>query len=117
MRQIPRTALTHSVIYYEYDGVNEYGEPSYKSTGVDEHGEPLFGVSVLYVRCEPVKQTALRALGEMKDDKLILFYDCVNSLPASIVFKPFDKIVFNSQDYIIRTVGNYAPHHVELFLK
>ena len=117
MQAIPRFALIHGCIYYKRTGVNEYGEAQYEQTGTDDDDNPLYGLSVMYVRCEPIKESAMRSLGEMKDDKLRLFYDFRNSSPTTLTISPLDKIVFNGVDYIVRQVLDFSPHHIEVTLK
>ena len=106
MRPIPRRILVHSVTYSARASVDEYNNPTYAT-----------GVPVSFVRLEPVKMTALRALGELKDDKFTLYYDCENSEPTGVAFKELDKITYNGSDYIIRSISDFSPHHLEMVLK
>ena len=106
MQSIPRSILNHSVVYYERLSVDEYGNTTYKT-----------GVNVNYVRVEPVKESSLKALGEMANDKVLMFYDYKNSSPLGITFKELDKVVFNSKDYFIRVVNDYINHHCEVILR
>jgi hypothetical protein len=104
---IPRRLLPHSAKYKPYTGtvgsVKQYG------TEVDlEH-----------VRLEPVKQNAMTSLGDMKNDRVAVFYDCVNSRPAGLVFKTGDVITFDSVAYTVRKASpvygmGQAVHHWEV---
>jgi len=106
MQPIPKIALVHDITLYTI-------------TGVDADNNPVISASapVSFVRCEPVKDWMQNTLGEMKDDRLLMFYDCVNSKPASLAFNKGDKIKFNGQDYFVRTVKDFTPHHLEISLK
>ena len=106
MQQIPRRVLNHSVTFYARSGVDTYNKVTYAT-----------GVNISYVRVEPVKQTSLKSLGEMKDDRMILFYDYKNSYPIGINIKALDKITYNGTDYIVRSVNDYVNHHCEVYLK
>ena len=107
MRPIPRAILTHSISHAARVSVDQYNKPTYATPAT----------VVNYVRCEPVKASALKALGDMKDDKLTVYYDCANSSPAGIVFKELDRIIFGGVYYTIRTIVDFSPHHVEIMLK
>jgi len=106
MRPIPLVLLQHSATLYTV-------------SGTDENNVPIISASapLTAIRCEPIKDTANKSLGEMKDDKLKMFYDCVNSSPLDVVFNIGDNIVHKNNTYFIRTISDYAPHHYELFLK
>ena len=106
MRHIPRIILTHSVTYYGRTGIDAYNKPTYST-----------GAAVSFVRCEPVKHNAFNDTGESKDDKLTLFYDCVNSEPITVVPKNGDKVNFLTVDYIAREVKDFSPYHYEVILK
>ncbi len=105
MRQIPKIVLIHSGTYYNVSK-DEYGNDTITASA------PLSAI-----RCEPVKSSALKALGEMKDDVLTLYFDCVNSSPKGQTFSKYDKITFNGQSYEIRDVKDFSPHHYEVALK
>jgi hypothetical protein len=106
MRQIPRRILNQSVDYYKRKSLDEYGNVTYETAQ-----------TINFVRLEPVKQSTLKALGEMKDDKLLMFYDYVNSSPNNIVFSELDKVVYSGRSFIIRTIADYIGHHAEVTLK
>lgn len=103
---IPQDILTHEVTLYA-------------TTGLDADNNPTYATAVVisFVRCEPVSAWRQNSNGEMKDDKLTLFFDCVNSSPNTATFKKGDKVVFNSQDYFIRDMRDFRPHHLEIYLK
>lgn len=106
MQPISRNILSHDVQYA-------------KRTGTDADGNGIYAtaVSIYFVRCEPVKSWLRNTDGEMKDDKLTMFYDCVNSDPSSANFKKGDKVVFKNEDYTVREVKDFSPHHFEVILK
>lgn len=111
MIPIPRRVLCHTATLYPFTSVDEYNNVTY--------GE---AVNLSYVRFQATRQTALTAMGEARDDRLVMFYDCANSLPAGIVPKEMDKLVFANSPFIVRTVNaEYAMdasvHHYEVMLK
>lgn len=84
-------------------------------------GAPTYGASVTLsrVRLEPVKHNALTGLGEMKDDKFILFFDTRNSLPSGQTFAKKARVTFDSIALTIREIvpcyGDSASvHHYEV---
>ena len=103
--QIPREMLRHSVTFESL-------------TGADADGNGTFATAAAmsFVWCEPVKDWLRNNMGEMKDDKLTLFYDCVNSDPAGTAFKKGDRVTFSGSVYIVRTVKDFSPHHLEVVL-
>lgn len=111
MIPIPRRVLCHTATLYPFVSIDEYQAPTYGTS-----------VNLSYVRFQPTRQTALTALGEARDDKLVMFYDCANSLPAGVVPKELDKVIFNSLPFIVRTVNHEYDmsanvHHYEAMLK
>jgi hypothetical protein len=106
MQPIPRIALRHNITFESLTSQNADGDGVYATAQ-----------SVFFVMGEPVKDWKLASDGEMKDDKLTLFYDCVNSDPPGLTFKKGDKITFNSNIFIVRTIKDFTPHHVEVVLK
>ena len=106
---IPNNMLVHSCTYYPYEGKDSYQKPTYGT-----------GQEILNVKFEPVSMTTLNSQGEQKDDRLVMFYDGVNSQPIFIL-KEFDKINFDGQDYIVREVRPFyglssQVHHWEIQL-
>lgn len=82
---------------------------------------PNYGpaVTLLHVRFEPVKQNAMTSLGDMKNDRFLLIFDCLNSLPAGTVFAIKDRITFNGATLSARKVtpcygDSAAVHHYEV---
>lgn len=102
---IPRDILIHSATKY--------------TTTKDRYGKETISASapITFIRCEPVSEWKQANIGEMKDDKLLMFYDCVNSLPAGLSFAKGDKVEFNGQDYTVRSFKDFSPHHLEINLK
>jgi hypothetical protein len=71
------------------------------------------------VRFQPVKQNAMTALGDMKNDRFTLFIDCVNSLPKGTVPAKKDRITFGNMALIVRDVipqygDDAGVHHYEV---
>lgn len=104
--QIPLMLLTDSATLYQRLSIDEYGNATYSGA-----------IEITSVRVDPVQATGLDNLGEMKDDRLVLFYDCYNSNPGNVVFKALDKIVIAGEEYIIREVSSFHKHHIEVKLK
>jgi hypothetical protein len=103
---IPRHLLIHSAALAPYVSP---GPPVAYGTSVN----------LVHVRFEPIKQNAFTSLGEMKDDRFLLFFDCVNSLPAGQAFAKKDKITYDGLALSVRIVtpcyGNSASvHHYEV---
>lgn len=104
---IPVRLLPHSATYESYiKTVNSC--PTYEA-----------GVTLLHVRFESVKQTAMTALGDMKNDRFTLYYDCRNSLPEGISFKKGDRITVGDMALSVRTAKpcygrEAAIHHWEV---
>lgn len=103
--QIPREMLRHSVTF-----------EALTAADADGNGTFATAVTISFVWCEPVKDWLRSNVGEMKDDKLTLFYDCVNSSPAAIAFKQGDRVTFGSDKYLVRTIKDFSPHHLEVIL-
>jgi hypothetical protein len=107
--QIPRTVLIHTITHSARVSVDEFNLPTF--------GTPQ---EIKYVRMEPSKETSLTGLGEMKNDKYLMFYDCVNSYPVGRSFKEHDRVVYNGLTLFIRKIrecpGERAMHHYEISL-
>ena len=107
---IPRTMLPHTATLKRATGIDENLNKTYAAT-----------VTLNFVRFEPAKKTALTSLGEQRDDKMVLFFDCLNSLPFGQTFEQLDEIEFNGIKLSIREVNpEYTvygtPHHYEIYL-
>ena len=106
--QIPRAVLIHSATYAHYTGTDRSGEKTY---GAEQ--------TLQFVRFEVSKQNALTALGDQKNDRYTMFYDCENSLPAGITFSAGDKVTYGSEALEVRTANMYSAfsvHHWEIQL-
>jgi hypothetical protein len=106
-RPISLRALKHTCTLEPYTGMSA--------------GAPTYGTSVALsrVRFEPIKQNAMTSLGDMRNDKFLLFFDCRNSLPLGRTFAIKDKITFGSQVLSVRAVtpcyGDATTvHHYEV---
>lgn len=106
-KAIPVRLLPHSATLESYLGtVNSL--PNYSPP-----------VTLLHVRFEPVKQNAMTSLGDMKNDRFLLYFDCVNSLPAGTAIAIKDRITFNGVALSARKVtplygDSAAVHHFEV---
>jgi len=111
MKQIPLKYLKGTASLYHVVSVDRYNKPTY-GTGID--------LSRIY--CEPTNTTVRNSEGELQTDVLILFFDCVNSLPAGTVFQKNDKLVKDGTTYKVRTVEvltnpmTNKVHHYEVRL-
>ena len=106
MQPIPRKFLEHTVAHEARTATDRNGAGTYAAA-----------VTVAFVRCEPVSAWKAAQNGEMKDDKLTLFYDCVNSDPAGRTFKKGDRVTYGGAAYTVRDFKDFSPHHLEIFLK
>jgi len=106
-KAIPVRLLPHTATLEHYLGtVNSV--PTYAAA-----------VTLFHVRLEPVQQNAMTSLGDMKNDRYLLFFDCVNSLPAGMSFTVKDRITFNGTTVSVRKVtpcygDSSAIHHYEV---
>lgn len=103
--------LVHGAALYTWTGEDTFGNPTWSSTATN----------LTRVRVSRAKQTILTALGEAKSDRLILNFDCVNSLPVGTTFKERDKIVYGGSTYFVREISDPSgdvstPHHYRLAL-
>lgn len=104
---IPRRLLIHSGTLAPYTGTVN----SLKTYGA--------AVTLEHVRFDPVKQNAMTSLGDMKNDRFTLFFDCVNSRPAGTVPAVGDKITFGTLALFARKVtpcygSTPEVHHYEV---
>jgi len=103
---IPRRLLIHSATLAPYVSP---GPPVVYGTAV----------TLTHVRLEPVKQNAMTSLGDMKNDRFLLFFDCKNSLPVGRTFSMKDRITFGGQALSVRKVtpcygDDSTVHHYEV---
>jgi len=107
-RPIPRHLLIHSVTH-------RVGTP-------DMYGNTIWtDTTISRVRVEPVKNTGLmvaNSIGEMQQDKYLMFWDVRNSTPAT--FSKLDRIIFDGVEMTIRNIDNLYDenglHHLEIAL-
>ena len=86
---------------------------------IDKYGNETGTPTTMYrVRLEPVKKQTLTDLGEMKDDKYLMFVDMVHSTVIAIA--KGDKITFNGTELTVREVfpapDEKGAHHLEVAL-
>lgn len=105
---IPRRLLPHLIVV----------EPYLKSEG----SKAVYGpaVTVSWVRVEVVRQTAQKALGDMKNDRFKVFVDRVNSFPPGFELKAKDRVIYNAATVTVRTVEPFTGsgslvHHWEAY--
>lgn len=105
---IPRRLLVHSASLRRYDktvaSVKTFFTPA---------------IDLKFVRFEPVKQNAMTSLGEMKNDRFVMVYDCRNSTPVGTTFKFNDEITWGTFVLVVRKVSTGIddtanPHHLEV---
>jgi hypothetical protein len=107
---IPRGLLPHTATYKKFTGVSARGVPTFATA-----------VTLNFVRFEVAKKNAFTSLGEQRNDSLIMFFDCFNSLPVGTVFNAQDVVTYEGQDYIVREdipepAIQSRPHHYEVAL-
>jgi len=107
---ISEAILVHSAEYYPYTGDDAYGSPAY-GTKVD----------LTKIRISRARSVYINSLGEAKEDKLILNFDCVNSRPTGTTFKHLDKIIYGGVSYLVRVSDDpsgdaTAAHHYRVSL-
>ena len=94
----------------------------YPYTGESEQGVATYGTKVVLtkVRVTKTRQMLMTALGEAKNDKAILFFDCIVSQPYGTTFKSDDKIIWESVSYRVREDGTARAesqnHHYRIAL-
>lgn len=106
---ISRRLLPHLITvdrYLRTDGGKSYYDP--------------VPVTLTWVRVEPVKQTAQKSLGEMKNDRFKIFVDRVNTYPQAFELKAKDRVTFNGTQVFVRAVEplygtDAAVHHWEVY--
>jgi hypothetical protein len=86
---------------------------------IDKYDNETGTPTTMYrVRLEPVKKQTLTDLGEMKDDKYLMFVDMVHSTVIAIA--KGDKITFNGTELTVREVfpapDEKGTHHLEVAL-
>lgn len=104
---MPLEVLIHSVAYEEYTEKDRYG---------NQFKEPVTLENVLVQPASNIKRSDST---EQIAYKALLFFDCVHSLPADVVFKKKSKITFNGEAMIVDKVNpiyTFNLHHYELEL-
>lgn len=103
--------LRDAADYYAYLGEGETGAISYAEK---------IALSQVYVA--PITY-AMRsqATGEEKDDRFILYFDCVGSIPVGQTFVRKSEVVYNGVSYVLRDIeksrgDSSAVHHYALYL-
>jgi hypothetical protein len=93
------------------------------TTSIDDYGKPVPAdeIKLTKIRVVRAKRTVAEALGEAKNDRLTLIYDCTFSLPRGVVFNHGDKVVRNGKTYTVREATDPSgdeegPHHWKVAL-
>jgi hypothetical protein len=105
---IPRRMLPHVITV----------EPYLKTNGSTSVYGP--GVTLKFVRVEPVRQSAQKSLGDMKNDRFKIFVDRVNSVPQAYETKAKDRVTYAGTQVIVRAVEPLTGdgplvHHWEVY--
>ena len=108
---ISNSLLVHTADYYSFASIDQWNKRTYSTTKIE----------LSRIRVRPAKHLAVSQLGESKDDKLVLIFDKVNSIPNTVVFSQFDRIVYNGINYLVRTVESPSGdesgvHHDKVYL-
>lgn len=102
--------LIHTCIYREIVGHDRDGNKIYSET-------ELTGVRLM-----PVLAINKDSVGETKNDRLTLYYDCVYSEPVGVMLQESAQIVWNGASFTIRSVqpcythSTTVVHHYEAAL-
>ena len=109
---IGRHLLIHSCTVKEVSGLNRDGGAEYGENILLEH-----------VRIVPAYSVRRGAVGEEKDDKLLLFIDCSASTPKGFTPQADAAVFWQGQQYTVRAVtpcytagSGSLVHHWELSL-
>lgn len=107
MMAIPVRFLPHSGTFESYLGT---------ASSIKNYG-PV--VQMEHVRFEPVKQNAMTSLGDMKNDRFLLIFDCLNSMPEGLTFKVDDRIAYDGITLRVRKATPFCAdsdtvHHWEV---
>lgn len=110
MKRIPLKWLKQSVSYQERSGTDDYGNAAYAPAQTLAHVRIEYGV-----------KTVIAATGETLIDDAVVYYDPVQSSPSGLSFPRKSKIVFNSDNFILREADPFYDetgnlHHWELRL-
>lgn len=109
MRPIPRSMLIHSVLLVASSKTDVWQNQT--DGGVTE---------LSYVRVDPSSKVVISKDNTELQLSSTLIYDCHNSRPTGITFKPEQTIKWNNQDYKIITAeplyDSNKLHHWELGL-
>jgi hypothetical protein len=110
LKPIPKKLLIHSGSYKQKDTKDKWGA---------ETGTPTT-TNLSYIRIEP--SSAIKKSKDNKEIQLksLLFYDCVNSLPAGVSFELENTITFSGIEYVIKSIDTISAlsgiHHYEIGL-
>ena len=108
-RPIPRALLIHSATH-------KYGTLADDGWGNMTHPSSQ---SLEFVRFEPSSKLVMTKDNNEVQLSAVMFFDCINSVPAGATFAVGDQIVFGDRTYHVETVDTLYDrtlHHYELGL-
>ena len=108
-RPIPKKLLIHSATHKYGPDKDAWGNIVYAGTR-----------ELIRVRIEPTEKRVLGKDNTEVQLNSLMFYDCVNSKPAGVIFEIEDAISFGGTDYIIVSIDPLSDesklHHYEIGL-
>lgn len=74
----------------------------------DANGNVTYGTAqtLTRVRVTRASLTPNDILGDAKNDKLVLTYDCKTSRPLAVTFKVKDRVTFRGSKFLVREVDD-----------
>ncbi|ASB95825.1 Minor capsid protein [Streptococcus equi subsp. equi] len=110
VKPIPKELLVDTVTYLAVGNKDSWGAETVVSTELSQ------------VLVQPRSSIQRGQQNESNSYELLLFFDCVNSLPVDHQFKVDDKISYLGKEYRIASVEvlkafDQSPHHYEVMLE
>lgn len=109
IRPIPKRLLPHAAMLHK-----EIVEDRWGKSHLDD------GVSLKYIKLEPSTQIIRDKNNAEIQLAATLFFDCVNSQPVGQSFAVDDVIIFNGEQFCVKTIEtlyvDVQPHHYEMGL-
>lgn len=110
MRPIPRALLIHSATH-------KYGVPADDGWGNLTHPDTR---TLEFVRFEPSTKLVMTKDNKEVQLSAVMFFDCVNSVPAAAEFVLGDQIIFDGRTYHVEMIDKLydgqKKHHYEVGL-
>lgn len=99
VQPIPKRMLIHEIQYSAYDGVNDFGKPSFSAP-----------VTIKHVRVDDSTVFSRDTLQTKVLADAVIFVDCTHSTNVPAEFKEQSKITFNGKSYVIqKAIPVYQP--------